>query len=79
MANCTREFWSAYVNLVIYGSIAGYALFKNWRIYGCVVMFLIIAPLVAMYLTAYMVTYLWYEQGKQITCFAFGSQTELLS
>lgn len=42
-------------------------------------MFLIIAPLVAMYLTAYMVTYLWYEQGKQITCFAFGSQTELLS
>lgn len=42
-------------------------------------MFLIIAPLVSMYLTAYMVTYLWYEQGKQITCVAFGSHTELLS
>ena len=67
------------MNLLIYGPIASYALYKNWNIYGCVVMFLIIAPLVSMYLTAYMVTYLWYEQGKQITCVAFGSQTELLS
>lgn len=42
-------------------------------------MFLIIAPLVAIFITAYMVTYLWYEQGRQITCIAFGSNTELLS
>ena len=79
MANCKISFYTAYINLILYGSLAGYALFKNWRIYGCVVMFLIIAPLIAMYLTAYMVTYLWYEQGKMITCVAFGSQTELLS
>ena len=79
MASCKISFWTAYVNLVVYGSLAIYALYKNWNIYGCVVMFLIIAPLVSMYLTAYMVTYLWYEQGKQITCVAFGSHTELLS
>ena len=54
-------------------------MYKNWDIYGCVIMFLIIAPLVAIFITAYMVTYLWYEQGRQITCIAFGSNTELLS
>ena len=79
MAKCVIAFYSAYINLVVYGLIAGYALFKNWEIYGCVIMFLIIAPLVSIFLTAYMVTYLWYEQGRQITCIAFGSQTELLS
>ena len=79
MATCKIQFWCAYINLLIYGVISGYALFKNWNIYGCVVMFLIIAPLVSMYLTAYMVTYLWYEQGKMVTCVAFGSHTELLS
>ena len=61
MATCKISFWSAYVNLLIYGSIASFALYKNWSIYGCVVMVLIIAPLVSLYLTAYMVTYLWYE------------------
>lgn len=61
MAGCKIQFWAAYVNLLIYGVIASYALFKNWNIYSCMIMFLIIAPLVSMYLTAYMVTYLWYE------------------
>jgi hypothetical protein len=41
-------------------------------------MFLIIAPLVSMYITAYMVTYKWYEQGKQIMCLSFGSRSELV-
>ena len=64
MANCYIAFWTAYFNLAMYGLIAGYALYKNWDIYGCVIMFLIIAPLVAIFITAYMVTYLWYEQGR---------------
>jgi len=79
MASCKIQFWCAYINLVIYGSLASYALYKNWSIYGCIVMFLIIPPLVSMYLTAYMVTYLWWEQGKQITCVAYGSHIEFLS
>ena len=64
MASCVIQFYTAYINLLLYGSMSLYALFKNWNIYGCVVMFLIIAPLVSMYITAYMVTYKWYEQGK---------------
>ena len=77
--NCAATFYLAYINLSLYGLMTLAVLWNNWDKYGCGILFLILAPLYSILVTAYFVSYEWWMQGHHITCVAFGSHTEMVT